>query len=291
MNCVQTAIQAHSVQNSRILTLLAHHGHVKAMTLGFDRDGAPQMRMDDVGRNKATTFTGFCSQHDSEIFAPIEREVFRPTDQEHLFLFAYRAVARELHVLMDAAIKIQATYTKRIELGIDKGDQPEPAGMLAIDHILRAHSTYLYKLHFDRALVSKKYGNILHDMFMVAHQQPTVAVCSLYSVDNLSRGDDWVRVALNVFPLSKTESAVIFSYVPEDARLVVTSLNETLTSEGAYQKYLLSKLILNNCENFVISPTYYEEWREDKKADVMAYFTDTLITGNLNVENKNLYLF
>ena len=128
-------------------------------------------------------------------------------------------------------------------------------------------------------------------MFMVAHQQPTVAVCSLYSVDNLSRGDDWVRVALNVFPLSKTESAVIFSYVPEDARLVVTSLNETLTSEGAYQKYLLSKLILNNCENFVISPTYYEEWREDKKADVMAYFTDTLITGNLNVENKNLYLF
>jgi hypothetical protein len=291
MNCARTAIQAHSVQNSRIRDLLAHNGHVKRMSLNFSRDKRPEIRLDDVGRNQATTFTGFCSQHDSEIFAPIETRPFRPTDQQQLFLFAYRAVARELHVLMEAAIKIQAAYTKRVELGIDKGDQPEPAGMLAIDHMVRAYTTYLYKQHFDEALISQEHERILHQVFSVHHKQPTIAVCSLYSVDNMLRGDDWVRVALNVFPISETESAVIFSYVPEDEALALTSLSSILTSDGAYQQYLLSKVILNNCENFVISPTYYDRWSPEKKAHIVEYFTNTLFTGNLDMENKDLYLF
>ncbi len=105
------------------------------------------------------------------------------------------------------------------------------------------------------------------------------------------RGDDWVRVTLNVFPISETESAVIFSYIPEDEALALTSLAAVLNSDGACQRYLLSKLILNNCENFVISPTYYDRWNPEKRAHIVEYFTNTLFTGNLEAENKDLYLF
>lgn len=49
-----------------------------------------------VGVNKASTFSGFCSHHDSALFAPIETSPLRVCD-EHAFLLALRAVSYELY--------------------------------------------------------------------------------------------------------------------------------------------------------------------------------------------------
>jgi hypothetical protein len=84
---------------------------------------------------------------------------------------------------------------------------------------------------------------------------------------------------------------VIFSYTPEDSELALASLNQILNSEGFYQKYLISRLILNNCENFVISPAYCEDWTFEKREDILAYFKRTLYSGDLDIENENFYLF
>jgi len=121
--------------------------------------------------------------------------------------------------------------------------------------------------------------------------EPTIAVCSLFSIDGLTHGDDCVRAALNVVPLNYNETVAVFSYLPEDATLARSSLNLILTSDSVYQKYLLSKLILNNCENFVVSPTYYKKWSSEKIRAVTDYFMETLFAGGLDVENEHLYLF
>jgi hypothetical protein len=291
MSCTAEAIRAHSVQNSRVLDLLVRDGHVKAPTQRVDGARGPVISFDDVGRNQATTFSGFCSEHDATIFKPLDNNVFDPTDPEHKFLVAYRAVARELHVLMDAVVKIQGTYLKRVELGIDSGDEPTPAGMTAVDHMIRSYLTYEYKLPFDQALLSKTYHVVSHDVVMLHHDEPTIAVCSLFSIDGMSNADDWVRVALNVLPLNAVDSVAIFSYLPRDADLVRSALHRLLASEGEYQKYLLSKLILNNCENFVVSPAYYDRWNTEKRKAITEYFVGTLFKGKLEVENENFYLF
>jgi len=291
MGCKATAIRAHSLQNSQFLDLLARDGHVKAITMKASRETGPVLSFNDVGRNEATTFTGLCSNHDASIFRPIDTARFRGSDPEHLFLVAYRAVVRELHAAMDGAWKIQGGYEKRIQLGLDTGNEPEPAGMLAVEHMMRAYLTYVYKCSFDQALVSREHEAVSHHSFVVDHEEPTVGVCSLFSLDGLRRGDDWVRVALNVLPLCRTESIVVFSFLPGDAELVRSGLDRVLSSEGAYQKYLLSKLILNNCDNFVVSPPYFDRWGFGKRAAIMNYFADTLTDGNLEFENPNLYLF
>src|SRR6266849_414836 len=220
LSCTAAAIRSHSLQNSQVLDLLVRDGHVKAPTMRIDKEKGPVVSFEDVGRNQATTFTGFCSEHDSAIFRPIEIDAFRPRDPEHLFLVAYRAVARELHALMEGASKIQGAYVKRIDLGLDSGDEPSAAGMVAVDHMLRAHRTYLYKCHFDEGLAAKRYDRVLHDVITINHERASVAVCSLFSLDGLCRNDDWVRVALNVLPGGGNESTVVFSYLPEDAALV-----------------------------------------------------------------------
>jgi hypothetical protein len=100
-----------------------------------------------------------------------------------------------------------------------------------------------------------------------------------------------VRAALNVLPCSGDESIVVFSYLPDDAPLVRSGLSLILRSEGHYQKYLLSKLILNNCGNFVVAPAYYDRWSSDKKKAITDYFVETILEGKLEAENSNLYLF
>jgi hypothetical protein len=291
MSCTAAAIWAHSLQNAQILDLLVRDGHVKALKHRIEKTVGPVISFEDVGRNEATTFAGFCAEHDSSIFKPIDVNAFDPNDNEHLFLVTYRAIARELHAQMDGAAKIQGTYEKRVELGIDSGDEPTPAGMTAIEHFMKAYQTYVYKSSFDDALLSKRFAVVSHHVLAIRHEEPTIAVSSHLSLDGMSRNNDWVRVTLNILPLDSKESAAIFSYLPCDADLVRSGLDRIFSSEGVYQKYLLSKLILNNCENFVVSPAYFDQWSAAKRRAITDYFAETLTTGKLDFENQNLYLF
>jgi len=200
MNCENGVVQAHSVQNSQILDLLVRDGHVKALTRRIDKNVGPVIDFTDVGRNQATTFGGFCASHDSEIFKAIDIRSFQADDLEHLFLSSYRAVARELHALMEAAVRIQASYEDRIKLGYDSGNEPEPVGMLALDYMVKSYSTYEYKCSFDKALIAKRYGDVLHDVVLISHERANVAVCSLFSIDHQTKNGDYVRIALNVLP-------------------------------------------------------------------------------------------
>jgi hypothetical protein len=291
MSCTSDAIQAHSLQNAQVLELLVRDGHVKRLTKRIDREKGPLIFFDDIGRNQATTFAGFCPEHDSKIFKPIDTNAFCPTDPEHLFLTAYRAVARELHTVMEGACKIQSAYVQRVELGVDPGDVPSRAGLLALGHLVNAHETQLYKEQFDEALVSKRYCNILHDVLRIEHAEATTAVCSLFSLDDISQNRECVHVALNVLPLSENTSLAVFSYLTQDAAIARSYLNPLLSSDGFYQKYLLSKLILNHCENFVVCPAYYDTWSSEKKRAIADYFVQTVFTNNLEIENEHLYLF
>ena len=290
LNCAAPAIRAHSVQNSQVLDLLVRDGHVKAPKIRFSLASGPALTFDDVGRNQATTSAGFCSEHDASIFKSIDNHAFR-SDSEYLFLMAYRAVARELHAQMDGAYKIQGGYNKRVELGIDSRDEPTGAGMLAVQHMMKSYQTYVYKIPFDEALVSGNYDAVSHLVIELQHQVPTIAVCSHLSLDDLSRNGDPIRVSLNILPLDIGQSVAVFSYLSSEADLVRVGLHRILTSEGEYQKYLLSKLVLNNCENFVVSPSYYDQWNCEKRKAVTDYVVETLYTGKLEVENPDLYLF
>jgi hypothetical protein len=293
VTCTEAAIRAHSVQNSIVLDLLAYNDHVKAFRAIPDWNTGPRISLENVSRNHATTFTGLCSTHDAAIFRPIDREKFEPSNVEHLFLYAYRSGLRELHATMEAAAKVQSAYQKRVELGLDNSNEMSPAGMMEIQHMIKAYQTYLYMTAFDRCYIAKQWNHLAHDIRMLTHNEPTIAVSSLFSIDGSDRDGELIRVCINIFPVSRQQSVVIFSYLPEDASLARVYLQSILDSDANafYQKYLLSKLVLNSCENLVLSPAYINKWSGEKKEAVERYFVQTLHSGNLEVDNKHLYLF
>jgi hypothetical protein len=98
------------------------------------------------------------------------------------------------------------------------------------------------------------------------------------------------RATLSLFP-RESDVAVVFSSTQTDAPFVDAYLQRLLISEPYYQKYLLSKIILQFCENFIIDPQYYNSISQEKKIAIDQFYLDTMISNNDDYENEQLFLF
>lgn len=289
-SCTNSAIRAHSVQNAAVMDLLHRDGHVKSLTVNRRNADRFELIWSDIGRNLATTFEGFCSEHDASLFAPIDTRPFDPADGEQLFLYAYRAVARELHQLMEASIRTQSMYQQRIEAGIDNGNEPELAGMMAVEHMMTAHSTFVYKSRLDEALFNRNFKILNHEIVRLAPQAPAIAASVFFDLDTRRYQDDAPRIALNILPISRDETIAIYSFTDADAEPVREYLSEILTTADTYQKYLVSRLLLLHAENFVVSPALFDSWSDIKRDAIRDYFLETIRCGSAE-QSEHLYLF
>ena len=170
--CTRRSIRAHSIQNGAILELLQHDGHVVMPRLKLDPNSGPSVRFESVGRNKATTFTGLCADHDASIFAPIETTSIDVENDWHLFLLAYRAVLKETHVTLEGAIKNQLAYQKKVEIGLIPGDRPTIDGLRATGFLVNSYETYLYKREFDQIYLGRDFHELRHHTIFLKHTAP-----------------------------------------------------------------------------------------------------------------------
>ena len=254
-------------------------------------DDGPKIEVASIGRNQATTFTGLCARHDNLLFAPIEKNELSMAEEEHRFLLAYRAAYRELHATMGSAIKLQGGYLERVQRGLDPKDCPCPAGLAAVQRMVVSWEIYRYKSLLDIAYAKRDFSLITHDVIELDVVRPSVAACALFSVDDIHVREDVLRIHLNVLPIEPTKTVAMFSYLQSDASHARAFLDRILRSDGLYQRYEISRLILNSCENFVLSPVYFDTWSAEKKDVVKAYFIHTLMQSDLTYESPNLYLF
>ena len=97
-SCSGDVIAAHTIQRSGGLDRIARRGHVYNMAKHgrfYDRSKwAPDTGPISVGTKEASTFRGFCSRHDSQLFEPIERQPFS-SKPEQIALLGYRAISYE----------------------------------------------------------------------------------------------------------------------------------------------------------------------------------------------------
>lgn len=289
-SCTNTAIRAHSVQNAAVMDLLHRAGHVKVLTHDHHNADSYTLIWRDIGRNLATTFEGFCSEHDAILFAPIDTRPLDLADREQLFLYAYRAVARELHQLMEAAVRTQSMCQQRIEAGIDNGNEPELAGMMAVDHMMTAYSTFVYKSRLDEAILNRDFNILNHEIVRLALQAPAIAASVFFDLDTRRYQDEPPRIALNIFPISPGETVAIYSFTDADSEPVCEYLSEILTTADEYQKYLVSRLLLLHAENFVVSPALFDTWSDIKRDAIRDFFLETIRYGSAE-QSEHFYLF
>jgi len=270
-DCSKKAIRAHSIQNNVVLERLCENGHVVMPKLSISLEKPPKVEFQFIGRNKATTFTGLCSEHDSAMFTEIELNEIDLDSPLHCFLLAYRALLKETHSCRKAARDTQLNYLAGVSNGVYP-DGPHPAGEGAIELIIAAYNLDKPKIIFDESYASSKYQNICHEALYL-DIEPSVAVNSMFSTDILSdTTDSLVYLTLNVFPTAVGRTAVLFSYVAEHADEAARYLDKMKALEGQPLLLELSRLILRKCENFAVSPKIYHSYSDSQEKKMLDFY-------------------
>jgi hypothetical protein len=288
--CQRPAVRAHSVQNATALGLLEEEGHVIAPTIRLDARRGPIIDLNRVGRNRATTFAGLCAKHDREAFSPIEVGQLDLEDPVHRFLLAFRATFYEVHATAAAGIQTQAAYLKRIELGLDQKGDLSPAGVFATQRLIIAWQTWAYMSHFADAYFARAFDFVEHDLRIMTVERPTLAASALFAFPS-RKHEDGVRVCLTVLPITESQTAVLLSYVSDEARKTRKQLKKLLRADGDNLKRELTRRLLNHCANFVLSPSYVNAWSATKREVIVGLFIRTVFQNDLGFEHPELNLF
>ncbi len=251
----------------------------------------PEVVFRNMGRNDATTFTGLCANHDRDLFRPIEVGPTDIRDSQHLFLLTYRAVFKEAHASRKSAIDTQLSFQKGVEQGIYPKDQPSAPGMLAVDHMVGAYLVEDVKTRFDLAYRNEAWDAVDHQVLIVA-SKPAVAVNSMFSTNLYSNVlDAPAFVMLNVFPIDQDRTAVVFSFLKEQRTEAAAAFGHTWSSNGAYQQYEVSKLILRKCQNVAIAPDFFDTFTDHRREVVRQYFFRNMAGHTFELDAPGLFLF
>jgi len=150
-------IDAHSIQKNGVLSAIAEDGHVYA----FSRDLSDIKRnhgaasLTKQGVNRVSTFRGFCSRHDTEVFRPIDTMPLLPTPEQAL-LYAYRVLCREVFAkeyglaLWEPLVGAESTH----EPVVDLLDSLREGTLLGLARLARHRSA------FEASLSSKRYQDV-----------------------------------------------------------------------------------------------------------------------------------
>jgi hypothetical protein len=291
MQCEQLAIRAHSIQNRQTIALLEQDNHVLAWQPRFSQAG-PDIALRRIGRNDASTFAGFCNQHDTELFRPLDTRALDGADREQLFLLAYRGITYELHAIMTGVVQLESLYTARVERGIDSADYSSPAGQKLLEQWRLLKATWRYRhSYYDEPLLRRSFDGIEHDVLDLNDQAPCLAASSFITVTDVPLNEELAGVAINILPVSETRTVAAFSYAKKDQGSVRAALDRILSSTGDTQTYELSKLVLSRISNVLVSPRYFERWGEEKKKKIAAAFVRTVESQQDVGEDADFMLF
>lgn len=94
--CNNIAINSHTLQKNGILRQMSEKNHLFQFSnvSPFQRNKKGSFELKKIGINKAYTFSGFCVEHDSTIFKPIENKNVNLFDNLSINLFSYRALCQ-----------------------------------------------------------------------------------------------------------------------------------------------------------------------------------------------------
>lgn len=266
--CSGKIIAAHTVQRSGSLSEIAQDGHVLTFVPSFENltkhHGSfyPEL----VGVRRASTFSGFCSTHDDELFAPVEKENFTGS-QKQCFLLAYRAYAREIYT------KRAAAENARLHKDLDRGRSQDIQMSiqmfsytygLGLDSALR--DIKHHKPRFEAPLLNDDYSTVRAYIIDLAGPPPVMCSGS-HAPERDFDGklyQDMADITITPHMLSVTsfyggeQGHIVFTWLPDDDPVCIPIMQ---TLELVSDEDLSSKIVcflFENFENVHISPSWWD---------------------------------
>lgn len=312
LECSGRAIGSHAIQNSGVIEHLQVDGHV--FTFEEDPSG---IKLKRKGRNRASTFTGFCAFHDNFLFNDIDfqaQNIPASFSNRQLALFYLRAIALEMwkkqNVVntfggivnalqrndFDEAGKLLKLSASEVQLAIQRPD--------AIIWSLEGHAKALKESYsvFEaviRQLNIDKFHNLKFKSFEL-NGPAKIAVASGFSpLEDLDG-----RNLYNVYPARMAHAGVtvigdqdrlhvLFAYQKRDQSILeglFGQINDLFSNQPLFKSWLTA-YILENCENIILSPNFVATLEETQIAELELAARWVSSTGQPPARNLSFSFF
>jgi hypothetical protein len=167
--------KAHSLQKNGLLRMISQDSHVYVPSMNIGRrKNAGTVILERKGIAKVSTFAGFCAQHDSELFRPIDTMALAPTNQQ-VALYGYRSLCRELFVKENAL----ALIDEQLELGGHNRATRELLEQYRIGTSVGLSDLQRHKAAFDDSLRGGSYQDVEYTLF-IFRQPPLFAFSAAF---------------------------------------------------------------------------------------------------------------
>ena len=264
-HCDGRPIESHTLQRSGSLKTIAENGHVYRVGVNFDGK-PPQLGVNPIGVKKASTFYGFCSTHDSMLFAPAEQKEFIGTS-EQCFLLAYRSLVYELH-----AKRVNLFDGKLLDLCVQgRGYSEQERTYIWYQDFNHSMAIAINEMEeekksADQYLADKNYSNYCH--CIVHFDSIPTMVCSggfnpEYSFSGerlLDLTDLTVRAQKILFNLicAGDKGMGIFSWDPEYSAVASRFVSALIDVDSDKLAGVIAACAFDWLENLFVKPTWWD---------------------------------
>ena len=294
-SCSNPPIKTHTLAKSVFLKKLAESGHVYSYSPLFNRHGddlsvvTPEKR----GIGTASTFPGFCENHDNQLFSVVERERFENTPQQ-VFMLAYRALCYELHVkefichpkVRYEREKLENKLPKHVRERAAKIRAMQVAGSASGLRDLRAH-----KKAYDNSLLRKGFADVA-SYTMEFSGDPVLMCCSGATpsydfsgrfMQNMQQDSTFGKlVTITAFSDRPGRWFAVLAWQRESdaiGRQLIGSLREQSNMAAS-----LASLVFAHCGNLHFRMSWWDNLSADTRRALMSFFTMTAVTASVGAD-------
>lgn len=266
-SCKLPIKNAHTLQNNGVLSAISDLDHVMVTDpLDKVRNGYITKR---IGKNKATTFYGFCEYHDSFLFQDIELTEYKNEIKQN-FLYAYRALAQEYHKKESVITSLQNCI---------KGNPSVLLSPIMVENYrmmdLARHDIRELLEIFNNSHMNQDF-DILHNYVHKFDQQYQFAVTTMYVPASTIEGEELVdiyskendrlpSVFLTVIP-TDNGSYLILSCLKSDHDKIKKYFDDIENFTESELKRFLNWTLPTYSENIVLNPRLWDSWSEKAKS-------------------------
>lgn len=299
-NCSSKIIKAHSIQENRYLKEISVDGQVLSFNfISFSEKF--EVSLKEIGKGKASIFTGFCKDHDNVIFKPIEsNNEYEKYNKEQEFIFAYRALA-------------WFYYAKRVEYNIYKKSYemfssndlqniqkyynfhpPFPKNFIAFKtHMYKQYAKgasaavkelEIFRASFNKNLDKNKFDKIVTKVIEFNNITP-IALSSIVNIEYDVNGkliNDYCNQKKKLKPIflsvfnQKGKTYILISYLKKHMNTFSFIDEQIINQPILRQKIILSNMIISYVENFFISPDFLLNINEKLKRKINNIYNQTI---------------
>ena len=286
-DCKQNAIRSHSQQKERQLRAIEKDGYVYALhpnymsSISRENPDDPQQIV-KRGIDQASTFLGFCSIHDNDLFSEVDNKELVPDSQPQALSLFIRAVSYEFSRKRNNAVFFQLLQREQYSQALPIYDS------YTLDYVHRGHQNWCdFEGHYYLTSLIQKHQLKQHDsiqvLWKVIPKNIGVSCCACFNISpekyiSPVKDIDLVHdksfspmplIGLNIIP-TKNDSHLILTWLPEIHLDALRYIGQTDDKQSL--EILINKLAFLESEDTCISPELWENASKEQQQEIALAF-------------------